>query len=311
MRFAIRDDDTSYFTRPEELDKLWGGFLPYVPVSLAVVPVSLEPFHLGDPERFYQGAKQHPLRDNPELVAWLRAHLGNGSIAVMCHGYSHEYRRTGPSGLEQEYVWKPFDRLKRETAEGKQQLETALGREITTFVPPGNGISGAGLDAVRLCFSNVLTTLPLRRPQDLRPDRQHLAAYARRFYYQLRHGIANPFGDQLRGLHLIPSVSVTEHTTWEEIRDKMLRCHRLNANFIAAVHYWEVDQRIKDLLWRLVDLAQTMNCEFRTCPEMFDNGASTERLNYRGTECLDFRISSLKTPSSASSPSEPARNAAP
>lgn len=156
MRFAIRDDDTSFFTRPEELDTLWGPFLPYIPISLAVVPVSLEPFHLGDPALFYQGREQHALKANPELVAWIKAHLTRGSVAVMCHGYSHEYRRTGPRHLEQEYVWKPFDRLRQETTEGKRILESTLGCPITTFVPPGNGISGAGLAAVRACFSNEI-----------------------------------------------------------------------------------------------------------------------------------------------------------
>jgi hypothetical protein len=280
MRFAIRDDDTSYFTRPEELDRLWGEFLPHVPVSLAVVPVSLEPFHLGDVERFYQGNRQHALGDNPELVDWLRGRVRNSSIAVMCHGYSHEYRRTGPRSLDQEYIWKPYERLRRETEDGKRLLEATLGTPITTFVPPGNGISRAGLEAVRSSYSNLLTTLPLRRPQDLRLDWPHLTAYARRLYYQVRHGIANPFGEELRGLRLIPSVSVTEGAGWESLRDKLLLCHRLNADFIAAVHYWEVDRKLKDLIWRLIDLAQQLNCEFRTCPEMFEP-APDPRMNLR------------------------------
>lgn len=280
MRFAVRDDDASYFTRPEELDRLWGAFLPHVPVSLAVVPVSLEPFHLGDVERFYQGSQQHPLGANPELVAWMREHIRNNSIAVMCHGYSHEYRRTGPRRLEQEYIWKPYERLRQETEDGKRLLETTLGSPITTFVPPGNGISGAGLEAVRLSYSNLLTTLPLRRPQDLRLDWPHLTAYTRRLYFQLRHGIANPFGETLRGLRLIPSVSVTEGVDWDSVRDKLLLCHRLNADFIAAVHYWEIDQKLKDLIWRLIDLAHHLNCEFRTCPEMFGPGTDSQ-LNLR------------------------------
>ena len=71
-------------------------------------------------------------------------------------------------------------------------------------------------------------------------------------------------------MRLIPSVSVTDQASLEEIRDKLLLCHRLNADFIAAVHYWEVDQRLKDMIWRLIDLAQKLKCEFRTCPEMFE-----------------------------------------
>jgi hypothetical protein len=303
MRFAIRDDDTSYFTRPDDLEMLWGEFLPHLPVSLAIIPQTVETIHRGDVSRFCQGARQFPLQDNPELVDWLRAKIRKGSVGVMCHGYSHEYRRVSTSRLEQEYIWKPYERLRRETAEGRLLLERTLGCPINTFVPPGNGISRAGLDAVRASFQNVLTTLPLRRPQDLYWDWVHLSAYARRLYFQVRYGIANPFGEHLRGLRLIPSVSVTGRATWEDIRAKLLLCHRLGADFIAAVHYWEVDCRLKDLLWRLVDLAHSLNSEFRTCPEMFVTDG--------GPECLDFRISSLKTPSNASSPTGPARNVAP
>ena len=86
MRFAIRDDDTSFFTRPEELDRLWGEFLPYIPISLAVVPVSLEPFHLGDIGQYYQSTEQHPLGENPDLVSWIRSHIADGSVAVSANG---------------------------------------------------------------------------------------------------------------------------------------------------------------------------------------------------------------------------------
>lgn len=274
MRFAIRDDDTSYFTRPEELDRLWGSFMPHVPVSLAVVPRSLEPFHLGDPERFYQGNQARALTENPELVAWLRSNLAARRIGVMCHGYTHEYRRVNSLSLEQEYVWKPFERLRRETREGKRLLEDALGCGITTFVPPGNGISGAGLDAVRETFTNVLTTFPLRRPQDLKLNWTYLSAYLRRLYYHLRYSAANPFGEDLGGLRLIPSVSVSEGASWEEIHAKLLLCRHLQTNFIAAVHYWEVNQRIRDILWRLIEEADRLGFTFGTCPEMFETSGS-------------------------------------
>ncbi len=195
MRFAIRDDDTSYFTRPDELERLWAPFMSRVPISLAVVPQSVEPFHRGNRERFYQGNEARSLSGNRELIAWLRDNLAARRIGVMCHGYTHEYRRLDRQRLEQEYVWKSYDRLRRETREGKRLLEQTLGCTVTTFVPPGNGISGAGLDAVRETFANVLTTLPLRRPQDLKFRWTHLSAYLHRFYYQIRYSGANPFGE--------------------------------------------------------------------------------------------------------------------
>ena len=37
MKFAIRDDDTSYFTKPQELEEAFGD-LTGIPVSLSVIP---------------------------------------------------------------------------------------------------------------------------------------------------------------------------------------------------------------------------------------------------------------------------------
>ena len=172
MRFAIRDDDTSFFTRPEELDNLWGPFLPHVPISLAVVPVTLQPFHLGDPRLFYQGQQQHDLRENRDLVAWLRTQVGKGSVAVMCHGYSHEYRRTGPCHLEQEYIWKPFDRLRQETMEGKRLLESTIGSPITTSSTPC--MRHKSDNAFRICL--LFSCFSVSSPWAVNSNGSHMAS---------------------------------------------------------------------------------------------------------------------------------------
>jgi hypothetical protein len=64
MRFAIRDDDTCYFTRPEELDRAYRWLPASVPVSLAVTPFAVQSFHLGDPVKFYQSGPPQPLEAN-------------------------------------------------------------------------------------------------------------------------------------------------------------------------------------------------------------------------------------------------------
>jgi hypothetical protein len=38
MEFCIRDDDTSYFTTPDDLEEVYGSITDHGPVSLAVVP---------------------------------------------------------------------------------------------------------------------------------------------------------------------------------------------------------------------------------------------------------------------------------
>ena len=38
MYFCIRDDDTSFFTSPDELELAYGEIMKHGPVSLAIIP---------------------------------------------------------------------------------------------------------------------------------------------------------------------------------------------------------------------------------------------------------------------------------
>ncbi len=90
MRFAIRDDDTSFFTKPEELEKAY-DFVQEGPISLSVVPCTVPhhekgvlPYGEGIPFGYY------PVGDNSELVDYLRH---NRNYDLMLHGYTHEYQQ--------------------------------------------------------------------------------------------------------------------------------------------------------------------------------------------------------------------------
>ncbi len=280
MKFAIRDDDTSWETKPEELERLWGPVIGYAPVSLAVTPFAVRAHFRGDPGKFYQEETPNPLGANPELVDWLRSRLSDNSITVMCHGCTHQYQRLSPAKLLPEYVWKTPERLRLETQRAKKHLEESLGRRVATFVPPGNGISRPALEAVRPYFTNVLATFPLRRIQDFRLEREYVFNYLRRLFYQVRHGSANPFGETVHGVRLIPSVSLTQQANWDDIRGKLDLCRRLNADFVAAVHYWEMDERLRGVLHRLLDLAAQWSFDFRHCDDLFATTNAT-RLEFR------------------------------
>lgn len=269
MRFAIRDDDTSFHTRAGELERLWGRISRYAPVSLAVTPFAVESFHLGDARRFYQNSEPMALAANGELVAWLRQHIAERRVAVMCHGYTHQYVRSPSGRLIQEFIWKPAHRLSAEAKAGKEHLRRTLGCAIETFVPPGNGISRAAIEAVRPAFSNVLATFPLRRVADFRLEREYVSNYARRLYYHLRHGTPNPFGETVAGVRLLPSFCITPMVDWPTLERQFELCRRLDADFVVAVHYWEMTPVLCGLLDRLLELAAKANCEFRCCDELF------------------------------------------
>ncbi|MEZ5399629.1 MAG: hypothetical protein R2729_08155 [Bryobacteraceae bacterium] len=269
MRFAIRDDDTSYFTRPDALEAVWGRVLPYAPVSLAVTPFALRATHMGDPVRFYQGPDSGAVAENRELVLWINSHIAAGRASVMCHGATHEYLRRSEFELIPEYIWKPPARIAAETGRARRHLEETFGVPVNTFVPPGNGISRRSIDAIRPHFRSVLASVSLRRPSDLRADLAWPRLAARRLYFQLRHGIIDPFGGQIQGTALLPSFPLTASTRWEQIERQLAACARLGADFVVGTHYWEVGDGVRDVLDRLLDRAATLGCRFCTCDQLF------------------------------------------
>lgn len=68
MYFCIRDDDTSFFTSPEELERAYGDIVRWGPVSLAVVPFHRAGTSKGVPEKFRGRWTVHRLHENQELV---------------------------------------------------------------------------------------------------------------------------------------------------------------------------------------------------------------------------------------------------
>ena len=90
MHFCIRDDDTSFFTTPDELEHAYGEVTQWGPVSLAVVPFHRAGTSKAVPEKFRGRGSVHPLHGNRPLVEYLRAGVSKGSFEIMLHGYHHD-----------------------------------------------------------------------------------------------------------------------------------------------------------------------------------------------------------------------------
>jgi hypothetical protein len=264
VRFAIRDDDTCFFTKPEDLERAYRWLPPEVPVSLAITPFAVESFHLGDPARFYQKGEPQPLGGNRELVAFLREGSASGRWSFMCHGITHEYRRTNGQLLG-ECIWKPKDRLRRELQTGRAYLESELGGRIDTFVPPGNAISRGAIEALGGMFSGVLGALPLRRWREFISDRHLWPALAARAWHQLLWNGPGVFPQKICNLRILASTAITPAADLRDVLRVFERSKRAGADFCVAVHYWELETPAGDKLRRLADVAARSGCEFTTC----------------------------------------------
>src|SRR5690242_7142384 len=90
MYFCIRDDDTSFFTAPEELEAAYGKISRLGPISLAVVPFHRAGTSKAVPERFRGRWTVHPLHENSHLVEYLRERVAERKFEIMLHGYHHD-----------------------------------------------------------------------------------------------------------------------------------------------------------------------------------------------------------------------------
>ena len=93
MKVAIRDDDTSYFTKPKDLQRAYDFLNEDDCVSLSVVPYTV-PVHRDDvfPYGKEIGMGYYDIAENTELLEYLKEKYKQGKIDILLHGYSHEYQ---------------------------------------------------------------------------------------------------------------------------------------------------------------------------------------------------------------------------
>ena len=141
MRFCIRDDDTSFFTSPEQLERAYGEITRWGPVSLATVPFHRAGNSKGVPQEYRNQGTVHPLHENRPLVEYLRTRLAEGRFEIMLHGYHHDEPHGRPE-------FESGDDLIDRVAKGRKYLEELLDTRIRVFVPPRNTIGRQGLRAI-------------------------------------------------------------------------------------------------------------------------------------------------------------------
>ena len=151
---CLRDDDTNYYTKYEELADGYGEFWGKLPVTLATVPfshgsqfkimkVALSPetkwHNLRDWElnatadELTEYHKLHPIGENKELVEKFKPLIKAKKIEIAQHGISH---RCNEKGAEMYYDNVGLIHIR----DGKEYLSKVFETDINVFVPPWNTV---------------------------------------------------------------------------------------------------------------------------------------------------------------------------
>jgi len=236
--FCIRDDDTSYFTLPDQLERAYGQVTKYGPVSLAIIPFCRAGTSLGVPEKYRGGWSVHPLEENTALVEYLRYGIANGQYEAMLHGYHHD-----EPGTQREFMGGAD--LRRKVREGKRYLEELLHTRIRVFVPPHNAIGRSGLEAI------TREGLHLGGVAGMRQGWSWLAPASLKTWWRLRQWRMNghtgiPWVLDLVDHKELAGNAITPTSKFKQNLRRFDEANRIDGVFCAATHYWELDQPTKD-----------------------------------------------------------------
>ena len=269
MKLALRDDDTCYFTTPDDLARVYSDVWGRIPVCLATVPFAIGYARAGIPKEHWHSGEMFALERNPTLVAALIDMVRRRRATIALHGYTHQ---DFPNGYEFQAAPDP----ERRVAGGLRSLTKVLETPIQIFVPPHNALSKRGLSAVSAAGLNILGSFlsfrPTMRPWEAstvgnwlrvaRFRRRTGRTRADRFVYPfvLRYDRHAEFGCH----SLVPG------TTLDELVHGFDEARRAGGDFCLATHYWEVDVAMKDVLRRFLDYAARFpDVRFVAAEELF------------------------------------------
>ncbi len=257
MYFCIRDDDTSFFTLPEELEHAYGEITRWGPVSLAVIPFCRAGFSKGVPEKFRGQWTVHPLHENQALVEYLRAGVSEGRFEIMLHGYHHDE----PSGRGE------FSRgadLVQKVLEGRKYLEDLLEAQVRVFVAPKNIMGRDGLHAIVRAGLHFGGTVGVRAGWPLF-SRGTWRNWRKLRRWRNESAVGVPWILDLGDHREIPGNAVTPTSLFKTNKAAFETALTVGGVFCAATHYWELDVRSMNAddppvgahLRHLIDLART------------------------------------------------------
>lgn len=258
MKFAIRDDDTSFWTDVEDLKKIYGSYLDEgYKVSFAVVPYSHKLYNGSDRDKFYISEEKKYIYKNEKLVLWLKEYIKKGQVEIMLHGFDHSYylKKDNLRGMLltkkikeknkgkkikiiPELEFKDYIQLKEEISKGKRILEETFGIKIKTFVPPSNTLKK---EAVKAIIENDLNISGIigRKINRLLTFKT-LINYIIKNSHKIFKGYTYNKVLNYTTHKEIASFTIAKKTNYKKYTENMSKLILSDEPFVLATHYWEL-----------------------------------------------------------------------
>ena len=266
MKFAIRDDDTSFFTSPDDILKAY-DFLKGGCLSLSVVPntVAIHKDCVFPYASHNTNLKYNCISDNRVLVEWLNEQQKKQKIDILLHGYSHEYKKIHEK-WRSEMIWKDYKSIHSELLEAKELFKKLFGTQPTVFVAPNNHISSKGIRAIEELGMNYSGTIGfLNRPFSFKM----LSIFIKRWFFRIANGYSTT---EMFDYGKHKEIQAFPVDNWERLLNEFNLCKKYDTPFVIYTHYWKVnnDKNVKDLLIRIYEHAINNCAELVSLSSMFN-----------------------------------------
>jgi len=171
MRFAIRDDDTNYFTSPTELKNCYADIWDKIPVTLCLISKVkgdwrtwvhqiYQTKHNTDWAAWIADDMIYPIEKNSELVEFLKQKIKEGKLDIAFHAKHHRNADEQlPDERNNNYIrGAEFFTNSDQTQTIKMEvanLNRVLEANISVFTPPQNLLSKHGYQSVIKAGLNI------------------------------------------------------------------------------------------------------------------------------------------------------------
>lgn len=235
IEIAIRDDDMNFFTKVEDLTKIYKDF-NHFPISYAVIPRVLDVSTQGSCSDTNGNTTPQDIAYNKGLVEWVRQEIKNGTCDILLHGVNHNYKITSNGDKLAEMQWRDKEvNLAELLRKEKERLSCLFNYPITCFVAPSNKITKYCLAQVATVGMNYSGIVPMKPNVNMTID--NFANYVKRWI--------------VRAIYNLPYPGVLSYDNHKEVNACTLQsyeylvkmfdfCCKHNYPMVINVHYWHL-----------------------------------------------------------------------
>ena len=260
-KVAVRDDDCSYWTMPDELESVYGKYWERgIKVSFSVIPYAYALINRGNRKEMYHSDEARYIYENRPLVEYLKEKIKLNQIEIMQHGYDHSYHivhngnrkflskdvrdNIKPIDMVEylpECIHKDDSQIKREICEGKEILEDTFGIKVGVFVPPSNAIRSYVVEEVAGLGMNISGTMTpaFNRKKTVKSVKLYLD---KTIWHIKNKEVPYPFLMDYGTHKELAGTTVSPSTNKKSFSMKYEYCKQNNIPFVLATHYWELNE---------------------------------------------------------------------